>query len=107
MVREWLSKQIRNFRCPPSWFVHHFLLAWDGNRAVDREFGDLPTEVSRHRGRNRGSCQLVLESTRERDVPDLDRGPRLGWHLPSLRRVLIPGARRHFLLGAGDQRAAV
>ncbi|MBA0789477.1 hypothetical protein Gotri_025002 [Gossypium trilobum] len=91
LVQGWLPKQNWVPGSHTAGIVHHFLLPWDGNRAMGCQLRDLSTKVQRSLWRAGHSFQLGLQSHSQRVFLDLNQGSWFRWHLPPLYWVSVIG----------------
>lgn len=56
MVHQWMPDQIRSCGNFAAGSIHHSILTWDGDSAMDCELRDISIEVQRHWWRNCCSC---------------------------------------------------
>ncbi|MBA0595286.1 hypothetical protein Gorai_012161 [Gossypium raimondii] len=91
LVQGWLPKQNWVPGSHTAGIVHHFLLPWDGNRAMGCQLQDLSTKVQRSLWRASRSFQLGLQSHSQRVFLNLNQGSWFRWHLPPLYWVSVIG----------------
>lgn len=84
--------------------VHHLLLPGDGDRAVDRQLGDLPIEIQRSLRRDRGDGELDLQLDRRTIFSLPDRSDRDLVDLPNVRSDIRGGFSFCDRVRAGDER---
>lgn len=86
--------------------VHHLLLPGDGDRAVDRQLGDLPIEIQRSLRWDRGDGKLDLQFDRRTIFSLLDRSDRDLVDLPNIWSGIRGGSNFCARVRAGDERPA-